>query len=314
MLDGFQLETPQRADGVLTVFPLTVHYPPKRQSLTLGEALEQGRAKVLESGSVPEVVVDVRGDVAVLVLEGEVLTGGWQNRTVNISLLLEPGKAHRIPVSCVEQGRWSARRFRPLQPSRDPEVVAFEVAASHALPSKLRRSKTRSAVRMLQRRRVARSDQNEVWDAIECLLERTGTDAPTRDVTAYTALRLPLVEALLKSIEILPHQVGAVVALGDRVVAVEVLDHPETWRRLYKRILQSYALDALEAPETPPGVPSLEMARAFLGDVAQAFEEATVVPAPVGLGVHRLPREESAVQGFALVHEGTLYHLLAFRN
>lgn len=309
MLVDFRMEAPQTAEGVLTVFPLTVSRAPGRRSLTLDEALEQGRVEVVESGEVPEVRVDVKGDRPVLVLGGEVLTGGWQNRTVNISLLLEAGKVHRIPVSCVERGRWGPYRFRPLG---SPPGAAFEAAAS-VLPAGLRRVKTRSAVDMLRRRRVARADQAEVWAGVEAYLERTGTEAPTRDVTAWMAQSLSRVEALLKPVEPLEGQVGAVVALGGRVVAVEVLEHPEAWRRLHGKVLRGYALEALEVRE--PGRPSSDEARAFLETAVRALAEGPVVPAPVGLGEHRLPKAGSGfVQGWALVHEGTLYHLLAFRG
>lgn len=314
MLSECRMEPPQGTDGTFTVFPLTVLYLPERRSLTLDEALEQGRVEVVESGDVPDVVVHVEGDAPVLVLEGEVLTGGWQNRTVNISLLLDPGRVHRIPVSCVERGRWSSRRFHPFRPSRRPGAVTFDIAAC-ALPAELRRSKTRSTVRTLRHHRVARSDQAEVWAIAEAYLERTGTDAPTRDVTAYTARYLPPADALLAAVEPLDRQVGAVVAIGGRVAAIEVLDHPETWRRLHRKVLRSYALDALEARETASGAPSPKAAQALWEDVARAFERATVVPAPVGLGEHRLLEEaDGTVQGFALVHAEALYHLLAFRN
>lgn len=74
---------------------------------------------------VPEVVIVVKGEKPVLITEGEVLVGGWQNRTVNISLLLEAGKKHRIPVSCVEQERWRPSYPRPSHSPTCDEMAIY---------------------------------------------------------------------------------------------------------------------------------------------------------------------------------------------
>lgn len=148
-LQSLRIEEPQTTKGVFTVFPLTVSETNGRDYLTLDEAFRQGSVVIPESGRVPEIVVVVKGEKPVLIVEGEVIVGGWQNRTVNISLLLEAGKEHRIPVSCIEAGRWSSRRTRyPFVETRERETVRdeFEVAA-YLAHSQLRRRKTETATR-----------------------------------------------------------------------------------------------------------------------------------------------------------------------
>ena len=67
-----------------------------------------------EAGDVGELAVRNPLDLGVLLYDGEELVGAKQNRILNVSVLLAAGSTTRIPVSCVERGRWSSRgrRFR----------------------------------------------------------------------------------------------------------------------------------------------------------------------------------------------------------
>ena len=55
----------------------------------------------------PELVVENPLDERVLLYDGEELVGAKQNRILNVSVLVEAKSTLTIPVSCVEQGRWS---------------------------------------------------------------------------------------------------------------------------------------------------------------------------------------------------------------
>ena len=48
-----------------------------------------------------------KSDRMVLILDGEELVGIKQNRIVNTTILIAANTTTVIPVSCVEQGRWS---------------------------------------------------------------------------------------------------------------------------------------------------------------------------------------------------------------
>jgi hypothetical protein len=90
-----------------------------------------------ESGSVPDLLVENKGDVRVLFLEGEELVGAKQNRILNTSVLVAAHTKIKIPVSCVEQGRWRhTSQF-------------FGSSGSHT-PSKLRRALKSSVSRSVK--------------------------------------------------------------------------------------------------------------------------------------------------------------------
>jgi len=311
-LKSLKVGEPQTSEQVFTVFPLTVAETNGRDYLTLEEAHRQGLVSIPESGNVPEIVVVIKGEKPVLVVEGAMIVGGWQNRTVNISLLLEAGKEHRIPVSCIERGRWSSRQTRrPFVPEEEPERSDFEVAA-YAAHSRLRRVKTATAAMHLLTFSRATSDQQRVWAEVSEELLAARVASPTEDATDLYEHHRTSIEDLLKPIVPVENQVGAVISIGQTIVGLEVFDHPETWRILSEKILYGYAAEALEFlwGRKVAGLVSYEEAKAFCDMAAAVLDRATVKSAPVGMGEHHLL--EGTVKGFALVHDGKVRHMFAF--
>ncbi len=313
-LKSLKIGEPQVTGQIFTVFPLTVVETNGRDYLTLEEASRQGLVFIPESNIIQEVVIIIKGEKPVLVVEGEVIVGGRQNRTINISLLLEAGKEHLIPVSCIERGRWSPRRVsRPPVPTADGEVerVAFGVA-EYTAHSRLRRKKTESATMHFLRTDRPIPDQGEVWREISAELIAADVRSETEDATAFYEHHRASIDDLLKPIATVRNQVGVIVGIGQSIVGLEVFDHPETWQILSNKVLYGYAAEALESlwMRRFSKLVSYDEARAFRDMVAAVLERATVKPAPVGMGEHHLL--DGTVSGFALVHGGKVRHLFAF--
>jgi hypothetical protein len=105
---------------------------PPLEIATFDEARAQGALTVTEraQASVPELIAENRGKTHVLLLAGEILVGGKQNRVLREDLLLPPLSGPRnIAVYCVEQGRWNEgrkdfdSRSSVVQPSVRSEVL-----------------------------------------------------------------------------------------------------------------------------------------------------------------------------------------------
>src|SRR5262245_55800708 len=155
--------------GALTVFPLFAEPHGQADYLLSDEAIQAGAVSVLEvseGGSVPDLLVENSGDARVLFLEGEELVGAKQNRILNTSVLLPARSKVKIPVSCVERGRWS-------YVSRH-----FGSSGSHS-PSKLRHALKSSVSESLASGAGHRSDQGKVWEEVEKQQATLGVSSPT---------------------------------------------------------------------------------------------------------------------------------------
>ena len=148
----------------LTVIPLRGNGQAPIDYVLGSDAIEAGTLTVTEideGGSVPELLVISTTDQMVLLLDGEELIGAKQNRILNTSILLPPrANKVKIPVSCVEQGRW-----RHVSP-------AFAMGSYS--PSRLRARKSRHVSRSLMEHGVAASDQGRSGRRSRTLWPRQG--------------------------------------------------------------------------------------------------------------------------------------------
>ena len=91
--------------GALTVFPIWQRRTPGTTVVLATDGAL--RVQELDSPSVPHLRVTPSGRLPVLLLDGDVLVGGRQDRVAAGSRLLAPGFSATVDVRCVEQERWS---------------------------------------------------------------------------------------------------------------------------------------------------------------------------------------------------------------
>ena len=310
LLSGVSIGDP-RHHGRLEIFPLFAAGKGTDAFILLDEALQAKTVEVTEtsdSGSVPVLKFLSRSPVPVLLLDGEELVGAKQNRILNASILAPAQADMLLPVSCVEAGRWryNTHSFR---------------AADHALFAKARARKAARMAAVPERKRVvgesdahyvARSfdaSQHDVWSDVSAKLSRMCVDSASSAISdgyeSYSE-RLSEFEAALAAV---PGQKGGAFVLDGRVVGIELLATEAAFRAIYRKLLKSYAFDALETAEVAaPMAPTKADVEAFIARVLGA----TVSYAPsAGLGSDvRLAGERCA--GHALVHDDAVLHLAAF--
>ncbi len=247
--------------------------------------------EVSEGGSVPDLLVENKGDLRVLFLEGEELVGAKQNRILNTSVLVAAHTKIKIPVSCVEQGRW-------VYKSR-----YFGSSGSHS-PSKLRRALKASVSRSVKEKRGHTSDQGEVWKEVACLHAAHGVESSSAAMSDAFDTYGDRIGAYREKLKYVNGASGVAVAIGEKVVAVDLFDKPATCQKVWDRLLSGVVFDALEAGETDQhaSVSDVEQLVSAAGDLPWEQGEA------VGEGEEYRAESKRGDHASALAFEETVVH------
>lgn len=278
-----------RAHGALLVFWL--HAEPPATSLgiaTLDEARTRGDLLITErdQATVPTLVVENRGKTHVLLLAGEILLGGKQNRVVTEDVLLPP-RSRPVPLAvyCVEQGRWAGR------------ATHFESRGTFAAPA-------------LRARVMERAPQSEVWTEVNKYAAKSA--APSSTGSYQAIYDKPEVQAHQKEVEqaidhrAAPGARGAAVFAGERLTALDLFQDATLFARQWPKLLHAHAIETYDRrSERPPEARAL---RSWLEDLLlKTARTEGSLRGNAGVGAlfeFRVDR----LRGSALIAEGQVVH------
>ena len=225
---------PPLAHENLTVVPLFA--PPDGPNVvTLVEALEQKTAEVTEvseSGHVPELLVKNHGEIPLLILDGEELVGAKQNRILNTSILVKAGAFVKVPVSCVEAGRWRSvsREFSTLE---------------RIMPARMRSRKSSRVTASLKCAMGYDADQTAVWTEVDTYSRSRGVRSQTRALSDALVADLATIDCYVDAIPSQQGQVGIAAYVDGRFIGLDLVGRPEVYASTHKRLLRSYGAEAL---------------------------------------------------------------------
>ena len=239
------------SDAGLTLIPVYAEFDDAPPLITLGQALELETLVVTEvdaGGAVPELHAANLGDVGVLILDGEELAGAKQNRVLNTSVYLAPGREITVPVSCTEHGRW---RYVSERFSDSGYVAARAV----------RRAAHESVTRNVRSIGDYRSDQGEVWNQVEMLHNRHGV-SPRQAPCAKSTSSARSGSAVARPHSRRSRGNPGCRALGRQGRGVRRPGNAGGLLGLHERLVRSYSIDALvESGNT--GADDLRTAKEF---------------------------------------------------
>ncbi|MEO9176545.1 MAG: DUF6569 family protein [Gaiellales bacterium] len=269
--------------GGLALIPLFPAVAPVLDYLGLDEALTRGLliTEVDHAGSVSTLAVSNVLDVNVLLFEGEELVGAKQNRILDHSILVCAQSRTPVPVSCVERGRWSYRS------------QSFASAPRTAYPE-LRRAKREGG------------DQSHVWSEVAAKARRLDASSPTEASEEMYVSRRASLDDYVDRLPRLDGQCGSIVCVAGRVVCLDYVGRPDVYAGLHAKLLQGYALDAIEQPMDAP------LPGAYVASLLRRIARATRTPSSaLGLGLDcRL--ETNRLVGSELLVDGETVALSVF--
>lgn len=254
--------------------------------------------EVSESGYVSELLAVNHGRQHLLLLDGEELVGAKQNRILNTSVLLPGESKTKIPVSCVEQGRW--------------QQVSREFAAGSYSPTRLRARKSRDVSENYILSGAARSDQYNVWEEVASTVLASGTASPTMAMHDVVRNKKQSLSDYVEALKYPQDARGILAAIGGKFVALDLFDKPATLEQIWQRLITGYAMDAVVRQQKPANRQrfTAKGASALLKHVGQL--ECRAFPS-VGVGLD-WRFEAQDILGQALVAHNDCIHLCVFPN
>jgi len=302
---GWRLAQPITYDN-LTIFPvISPDDAYTSEFATLDEALASGDALVTEQGAsmrrmrdgsvapsfsispqVNQLVLVNRGKRPLILLAGEVVSGGKQDRIIGKDRIVPVGAAPLpLDVFCVEHGRWT------------PGAEQFSAAQLMVHPS-------------VREKAAVEQDQRQVWAAVRGDVSSVGVTSGSVTVESPAAAPRISTRALSNAIESAgtqsyqkiyesspigtsvetfaqeiqrrferdtnglkgEHVVGVVVAFGREVAWSDIFASSELFDSYWPKLLRSYVVEAMTRPAVRR-VASLDDARDFLRPATGHIEE-----------------------------------------
>lgn len=282
----------------MAVIPLFLDSNGGPSYITLKEALDMGTFTVTEvskGGSVPELKAINKGNIPVILLDGEELAGAKQNRVLNTTVLVAANSEIIIPVSCTEHGRWSYNSSE----FRDSDLI---------MAYNIKRKKARSVMRNVRESGRYASDQKEVWDDIQAMSGNAKVHSSTGAMKDVFESREKDLDDYINAITLMPAQKGIMVMINGALMGFDVLSSDTAYAKLHQKLLKSCAIEALLDRKKKTIVPIPAIAKGFLQDIITCDE---TKHKSVGLGYdYRFEGKEKV--GTALVHEDNVIHMAFF--
>jgi len=200
--------------------------------LSLDQATKQGLIEVTETGTVNELLVENNSKKPILLLAGEVVRGGKQDRMVGKDMILGPGKTRKIAVFCIEHGRWVSYEGKQ------------DFKSSSLMADKLVRQKA-------QTRGGSSGNQSRVWDEVAKSLSEYDVSAPTgnyQEILKSDKFRDgdAIAKFFLARFANDDQIAGFVLAYNREVQSLEYFASPALAGKYKEKLIRSYVTSALK--------------------------------------------------------------------
>jgi hypothetical protein len=193
--------------------------------LTLKKGLELELVKVKEcqTSQVNTLIVENNAVTPLILIDGEEVVGGDQNRIVNSTILIDGKSKTKIPVSCSEKGRWAYKS----------EFKQSEYIANY----NTRRAKEYAS-------RSQPHFQDVIWTSINELEEENSFASLTSAMEeSYENLKVDH-NNIIKEFEVADGQNGVLVIVDGEIKGFELFLNPEIYKEFHEKILKSYLIDS----------------------------------------------------------------------
>lgn len=297
-LDKIALGDPQTYKN-MGVIPIIDGKKSNLEYLLLQDCIPKETVEVIETGDVNKLTLINKTDKNVLIIKGDYVTGGRQNRMITVNGLIRPGKID-VPCHCVQRGRWSYGGGMRAPSRRSPETAPMKTH-EHFLMGSMMSARARGGVMKCY---SGSRGQSETWGNVQGLFEAADMHSDTEDYDEFYQGKEEDLKEFVSKFNLVDGQIGNIVKIGKEHYFIDLFDKAETLEKQYEKLLTSYAIDAvIEKYDGELRFTSQE-AEKFLADIANEEEKRSK-----SLDLGEDIELAGVVIGAGLEHEKTLVYL-----
>ncbi|HMH34974.1 MAG TPA: DUF6569 family protein [Puia sp.] len=212
--------------------------------MALKDAMAARKVKIAENkegGSVNELTIENISQDTIIIITGEIVKGGKQDRIIEKDMLLEPKSGKKkLPVFCVESGRWTASND-----NGENFTAHYSVG-------------TMSLRKVVERE----ADQQKVWSKVDEINSKNKTVSNTKTYTAidrsaaFTGKLKSYLHFFQTAFSTDQDVIGVVVVSGDKVLGCDMFATSALFKQNFDNLLHAYATEAIVNGKTVTILPA----------------------------------------------------------
>jgi hypothetical protein len=221
--------------------------------MPLQEAVQKKKVKITEKtsgGSVNNLTIENLSSDTIIVICGDVVKGGKQDRIIQEDVLLQPKSGKRdLKVFCVESGRWTASNGAAGS-TMNYTVNSQSSAAASVAPEEFKGYFNKGSMSLRKVVEVDK-DQSKVWAKVEDINKANKTETATSTYTAittsagFTKKLAAYTQFFSNKFKSEQNVIGVIVVTGNKVLGCDLFATPALFSSQFNSLLHSYATEAI---------------------------------------------------------------------
>ena len=215
--------------------------------MSLPDAIQKKKVRITEKsdgGTVNNLTIENFGQDTIIVICGDVVKGGKQDRIIEEDLLVAPRSGKKnMKVFCVESGRWNDNR----------QAVASRTRSTNGSSSNAASFNSHYNKGSMSLRKVVEKDKDQakVWKKVEEINQKNVTVTDTKTYTAldnsadYSKKLKNYITFFQSKFEKDSSVIGVIVVSGNKVLGCDLFATPALFRSQFPSLLYGYATEAI---------------------------------------------------------------------
>lgn len=285
-------------EGVLSVVQFKTDFRNTLDYKSLSQAIKDKFLEIKEisdSGSVNNLKVVNNSGYYVFISDGDILEGAKQNRVINISVFIPPKSIIVIPVSCIEQGRWSynSKNFSN---------------ADYTAPMKMRLSKAYDVNLNMKVHRNFNADQTNIWNKVSDYEELHSIKSESSDLSHIFSDKRSDFEKFCRKFLVKNDSNGLAIFINSDIHHLEIFNRSDIYEEYFSKILKGAYFDTCHLKNDKQSIKESEAKFKTLDFIDNLEEMKFDLNKSVGAG-HEKRFESESITGFELIFNDKAVHL-----